>query len=296
MHAIIEPCESVHASRKLGIGGSLAAAVTGLSRHKTKHAALADLLGLTPQAEPTRPMRIGTLSQDLIKAEYEIETGCKVIVPGDKVIYKHPKHPWMICHPDGLINGQPKGAEFKVAGQHSWHEWGEPEYTQVPQEYYVQSLHCMIVTGLRQWDLVVLIGTEIKIYPILWDEQQARDLFAAEKLFWTKHVINKEPLPADASDDCRMLMQWMYNDPSKDEEIPWADGEAATILNRLAMVKVNYEAEKANFEELKNKARALIGNLPGLRTDKIVAKWPADKNGDRSLRLTLVEELEGVAG
>lgn len=280
--------DSIAASHRTGIGGSLAAAVVGLSRHKTRHEALASILGLS-QFEPNEAMEIGTLSQPMLKILYERRVGKIGHVPGDEKTFRHPSHDWMICHPDWLEDhGRASGAEFKVAGLHAAKEWQDPAHCQVPQEYYVQCLHNMIVTGRRKWDLAVLLGTEFKIYPIQWSEEEARRLFAAEKDFWFRHVVNREPLPVDGSDGCRSLMTWMH--PENKEPLDWAVGDAATTLNYLAEVKSDLDAAKANFDELANKARGFIGNKDGLRTEQIVCTWKCRKDGVRVFRTELVNE------
>lgn len=274
--------DAIAESHKSGIGGGSAAAIIGLSRFKTRHDVLLEILGGAPRKETTPAMFIGKLCEPVLRELYENYMNTIGRVPGDDEVFRHSKHDWLIGHPDWVGYKEPRGAEFKIAGLHTFREWGDPKFCQVPPEYYVQCLHYMIVTGFRKWDLAVLIGTDFKVYPIEFDIKQAKALYAAELDFWTRYVVNKEPLPIDHTESCRHFLSWQFK--ADTAPLDFATGDTAAMLNRLAEQLKEFEATELNVLELKNKARAAIGERAGLKTDKIECRWEANKNGVRSFR------------
>lgn len=293
MHARVKQID-FHASFQTGIGGSSAAAVCGLSRHRTAHEVLLSIKGAKRPDEQSDAMWLGKEIEPVIRAFYKRKTGIEIYAPGDSRLYVHPKHEWMVCHPDGFeVDESGDLLEVKFPGRHNFHEWGEVEYTQVPQEHLCQCYHNMMVCGVPRCKLVVMLCNELRIYPVQLDKEIAASIFVKEQEFWTRHVIGNEPLPADGSEGCREYLTWLH--PHHKEPMDWASGEAARDINELARQLEDFDAAKANCEELKNKIRAHIGDKEGLRTDKLIVTWRADVNGKKSLRTKSVKELEGVA-
>jgi len=276
---------NIRDAHKTGIGGSGAGALFGVG-FKTVHELYADCLGLLPEKEPSLAMQIGTHNEPFIRQWYEKKTG-KTGAPTETI--RKSEMPWMIAHLDWMPLGEKdRFAEFKVAGLHSAKEWGDAANGQVPLQYYLQGLHYSIVTGIPEWDLVVLLGTEIKIYPCKQDEELAKELIERERYFWHEHVLKQTPPPIDHTEECGKLINWIH--PKNTKPLEWADGEAARLLNTLAKVAVNFEAEKQNFAELKNKITALIGDKDGLKTSEIQVTWKARKDGVRVFNTKLTEE------
>lgn len=303
MHAKVEIID-FKASHRRGIGGSSAAAVCGVSRHRTKHEVLMALKG-AKDIEQTDAMWLGKQLEDDMHRFYERKTGKVVYSPGDDVLYIHPTYEWLVCHPDGFAHDgprevvkyakDPKGTllEFKIAGFHNRAEWGDPAFCQVPQEYLCQCYHNMLVCGVQKCELVVLLGTELEIYPIELDKNLAASMFRKEQDFWTRHVVGNEPLEADGSEGCRDYLTWLH--PQHKEPLAWAEGDAARDINLLAGQLEIYDAAKLNCDELKNKIRAHIGDREGLRTERMICTWKANVKGVKSFRTELVDVAEGVA-
>lgn len=281
--------------RVLSIGGSTSAAAAGLSRYSTRHAAYARIMGLEPATPPNLAQRIGTYNETFMREWYAEHEG-RVVDAGyadhrDEP-FRNPDYPFMHAHFDGLVLDDAhrllKGVEFKVAGLHTAKDWGDPEHTQVPQEYYIQCLHSMILAGVKTWDLVVMLGTDIKIYPLAYDEEAADGLVHALRTFYEKHLLPGIPPEPDGSEDCKNLMGWLYE--QKDDAIDFANDEELKTLRLLAEVHRNLEAEEDNYAELANKTKALIGERAGLRFDGGKVTWKARKDGVRVFRVDFDED------
>lgn len=270
-----------------GLGGTAAAAIMGYSRFKTRYDVYAECLGIKPDTETSDAMRVGTHNEPLIRDWYERESGRK----GAPQFLRHPTIPWMLGNLDWLADDKKTFAEFKVAGLHSWRDWGDPERGQVPQEYYFQGLHYALLTGIRQWDFVVLIGTEFRRYPQSWNESLAGRLYEAERRFWVEHVETKTPPPIDHSDSCACLMGRLY--PSDKQDVRMVEtSEEAAALAHLADCKRNREAEEGNYQEACNHVKAMLKDGAGLKSDACQVTWKANKKGTRVFRVTLKEESE----
>jgi predicted phage-related endonuclease len=271
----------IAASHRTGIGGSGAAALFGCG-FKTLHEFYAECVGIAPKFETSLPMAIGNHNEPFIREWYEKEIGMK----GGPKFFRHHEHDWMLGHVDWISDDGTKFAEFKVAGLHSQYEWGNPKYAQVPMGYLLQGMHYSILTGLKEWDFVVMIGTEIRIYPCKYDLEIAAELIAREKYFWENHVVPRVPPPPDHSKECEGVLRWTYKQTS--EDVPWAEGAEDRLLNTLAMVETNLEAEEKNYQEIRNKVMEAIGNRAGLKNSKIQVTWKANKAGSRVFKTKLI--------
>jgi predicted phage-related endonuclease len=287
--------DAIAQAHRTGIGGSGASIVWNVNPHRNVHDLYMECLGLGDEFKPSLAMDIGTHFEPFIRQWYEKKVERKGAAT-DTIRSK--EYPWMIAHLDWISTDWEKGessrfAEFKVAGFHNARDWGSPESCQVPLNYFLQGLHYSIVTGIKEWDLVVLLGTDIKVYPCTYDADLAAELIAKEKHFWHSHVLAKVPPPIDGSESCRQLLGQIY---TKDRTpIEWAEGETQRLLNLYAEVLNNFKAEEGNKKELENKIRSAIGERAGLKTDRVKITWKARKDGVRVFRPVLVDEMEGVA-
>lgn len=284
------------------IGGSLAAAVCGIGA-RNKHTAYARLLGLEPEGEGSEAMWWGTRIEPIMAERYTN----KFCAPHGLVLNRSfadhegpgidsPEYEWMSVHPDGLVFGAPvprhevgggplKGAEFKVAGFHAAREWGEQG--QVPEEYYLQCLHAMVCTNLRTWDLCVLLGTEMKLYTLEYDDGIAQVLIENERKFWEEHLLPNVAPPADGSDACTNLMKWRF--PRDTKPLDFVDTNDLALFRQLFETHKNLGAEEENYAQLSNQCKAIIGDREGLRWDGGRVLWRANKKGVRSFRIDAEE-------
>ena len=148
--------------RKGGIGASEIAAVCGLDPSKRPievyEAKVDGVVG-----ESSEHAEWGQAMEPLIADWYARHCGARLI---DCPTLAHPTVQWMLATPDRIWEDLSRGVEVKNVGENMSFHWrsgpgGEPDYVraQVHQQ--------MMVTGIKQWDIVACIGgLPPVIYPV----------------------------------------------------------------------------------------------------------------------------------
>lgn len=186
--------------RRHGIGGSDAAAIARLNPYSSPYLVYLDKTGALPEKEDTEKMRLGRDLEDYVARRFCEETGKKV--KHCHYVLAHSRRSYMLANVDRLIVGENAGLECKTTSVLNLKRFKGGEY---PEEYYVQCVHYMAVTGAERWYLCVLVlGEGLKTFTIERDEQEIESLIALESAFWNDHVIAKvppEPIGMDAESD-----------------------------------------------------------------------------------------------
>lgn len=152
--------------RQRRIGGSDASALIGMNPWKTKAQLWDDKVAGIRQEISSPAIEYGTKAEEHIRELFKLKhPGLDVQYEGD-VILDSKQYDWMAYSPDGLIlDGELKGIwECKthlVHGKLDYAEW----YDRIPNAYYIQILHGLIVTG---FDFVILTAE------LRWPDAQAR--------------------------------------------------------------------------------------------------------------------------
>lgn len=202
--------------RKTGIGGSDVAAVLGLSPWKTPYQLWQEKTGkVEEKTDPKKEwrFRVGHDLEESLAQRFMEDTGYKVEVRN--TMYRHRGHDCLIANIDRYIVGQRSVLECKTTEPYLKKDWGNAGTDAVPQNYLLQVLHYMYVTGYSQEPahLVVTFGFwDYRHYIIQYDRELAE--FAAERCveFWEKHVLKDIPPPATVHDD---LDDIYHADPRK---------------------------------------------------------------------------------
>lgn len=256
MSVIAELSPEQRALRTQGLGASEVAAVLGLDPYKT---ALDVFLEKTGQADPlpeNRFMRWGKRLEAVIVDEYQDTHPSVQIVPSDTVVGPET---WMLATPDRLVSDPMRvgaaltwGLECKSRGHFNTDAWGEPGTDEVPHAVAVQCHWGMLVTGLRRWDVAVLLGgNDYREYTLYWDDAIALELVARTRAFWFDHVVAKvhPPFTGAPSDHAFLLKTY----PEHTSELAVATpevGEWATLLQVHRAAIGRHEVEKERLEAL----------------------------------------------
>ena len=141
--------------RRKYIGGSDIAAVMGMSRWKTP---LKLWLEKTGECEPVdlskvEAVQLGSELEEFVAQKFSKETGKQV--RKQSKMYVHKDYPFMIAHVDRLITGTDEILECKTCGSHKKDEW---EGEDIPQEYVLQVIWYLGITGKKKAYIAVLIG------------------------------------------------------------------------------------------------------------------------------------------
>ncbi len=260
------------ALRRQGLGASEVAAVLGLDPFST---ALDVYLEKTGQAAPfpeNRFMRWGKRLEAVIADEYAEQHPEYRLRPSGTLVGPEP---WMLATPDRLIVDQDglaslgdrvaagdmdepeavaaattHGLECKSRGHFNADAWGETGTDEVPHSVAVQCHWGMIVTGLRRWDVAVLLGgNDYREFTLTWDDAIALELVARARAFWFDHVLAKVHPPFTGADsDHRFLLKTYPGHTGEMVPATPEVGEWATLLQVHRAAIETHEAEKSRLE------------------------------------------------
>lgn len=212
--------------RKLGIGGSDASVVCGISRYKSTVELWLDKTGQLPAQEAGEAAYWGRQLEALVRAEFTKRTGIEVIHTSQ--LLQSEEHPFMLANLDGICEVPDYGTcifEAKTASAYKASEWDDS----IPDEYQLQIQHYMAVTGYAGTYIAVLIGGNTFRWKFVErDEELISMLIELETDFWN-HVQDCTAPPLDGSDaSAKFLAERFPNSKPKSQiTLP---GEAADLL------------------------------------------------------------------
>jgi putative phage-type endonuclease len=237
-------------ARRLGLGGSDIASVLGINPFKTAYEVYEEKVeGKIVDLSHNEKVIWGNLLEEPIAKRYEQITNCPVFCTG---MVKHSKYPFLLAHPDRIMLGR-KGLEIKAVGEHTKHLWGEPGSQVIPEYYYAQIAHYLLVLDYAEWDIAVLIGgQELRTYTFIRDKEFDEIIIEAGSKFWQDHVTKKCPPEKDYSNEniqqlikrkCHLVSEESINLP--DEYIPVAEilEEAKEHIKHYEKIKKASEAK-----------------------------------------------------
>ena len=263
------------AARRLGIGGSDAPAILGVSPWLTPFDVWADKTGLQDGVVvETEPMRWGTIMEPLVRAEYERVTGLCVHVVGD--IQRHPQHPWMLGSLDGRAED---GRIVEIKTTRNGQGWGEPGTDEIPLHYLPQVHHYLIVTGAPLADVVVLIGgSDFRIYHVEPDPELHGQIIEAEAQFWDRVQRQQPPEAVTLRDAVR---RWGRLERAG---AVTASTEVIAAVEALRSLKAEADAIEARQEAAKAVVMKVLGDVGDSLFDDaghLLATWKLSKGASR---------------
>jgi putative phage-type endonuclease len=188
--------QQIIASHRRGIGSSRAAMACGVAPPTwgDRLKVYAELCGLLPiEDEPQDgPLYWGTVLEPIVAAEYaKRNPHCELAIPR---LHVSVEFPWMLAHCDRITDD---GKIVECKASDSSHGWGEPGTDDIPDNYLVQVMHQMVVTGLRVADVPVLFGNRaFAIYTVEYSPRLANLIIEQERHLWER-VQRREPPPPD---------------------------------------------------------------------------------------------------
>ena len=182
--------------RRLGIGGSDASVVCGISRYKSPVELWMDKTGQLPHQEAGEAAYWGTLLEPFVRSEFTKRTGIGVTHKNE--LLQSEEYPFMLANLDGICEVSDYGTcvfEAKTASAYKAEEWEDS----IPDEYQIQVQHYLAVTGYAGTYIAALIGgNTFKWKFIERDKELISMLIELEKDFWN-HVQTRTPPPLDGS-------------------------------------------------------------------------------------------------
>jgi len=216
-----------HAERRRMIGGSDAPAVVGLSPFKGAYQVWAEKVGkVEPDELEGEHLELGLVIEPYMAGKYARQTGLAVIGARDLPrggLCMHKTWPWMGCHLDAEIHGDPRGVgvfQIKSTGFDD-EEWqhGAPDHVVIQTQHEMECrgaswgvigvlfgaplLHTRFIELDKQKELIeVVMDAEANLWRMVetGEEPPARgiDLKALKRMY--PNVLNTEEvdLPAEA--------------------------------------------------------------------------------------------------
>lgn len=186
-----------------GIGASEAAAAIGVNPYTPPIKAWRVLTGRDPAFEGNEATFWGQTLEAVIRAHYVERNGVIVHVPPTSLW--HPMLPWLKAMPDGIVINENHeqlyvAPQVKSVGLRQADRWRDE---QVPEEYIIQAVVEMAVTGLERLDFAVLIGAQqYEQRTVLRDRELEEMVLEQLGVFW--RCVEEDRAPAlDDSDAYR---------------------------------------------------------------------------------------------
>ncbi|WP_160208107.1 YqaJ viral recombinase family protein [Anaerotruncus colihominis] len=132
--------------RRLGIGGSDASVVCGISRYKSPMELWLDKTNQLRDQEVGEAAYWGTQLEALVRKEFTKRTGIEVHLV--KQLLQSEEYPFMLANLDGVCEHPDLGTcvfEAKTASAYKASEWEDS----IPAEYMLQLQHYLSVTGYK---------------------------------------------------------------------------------------------------------------------------------------------------
>lgn len=254
--------------RKQGLGASEVAAVLGLDPYRTALDVYLEKIGEAPTFEGNRFTHWGNRLEALIADEYaSLHPDVALKTSGTQI----GPEPWMLATPDRVVfSGQEPpaagdvwGLECKSRGHFATDLWGESGTDEVPHSVAVQCHWGMVVTGMRRWDVAVLLGgNDYREYTLVYDEAIALEVVARARAFWHDHVLAKVHPPFTGAESDHKFLFRTY--PTHTDEMVAATPAIGETLAMLQVVRASlkkYEEEKSQLEA---QVKEFIGDRLGI--------------------------------
>lgn len=198
--------------RRMGIGGSDAAAIVGLSKYSSAFSVYLDKIGLLPEQEDNEAMRQGRDLEEYVARrfiEHMQNEGTSKKVKNCNFILQHQQYEYLLANVDRLIVGENAGLECKTTSVYNNTDFQGGD---IPLSYYVQCQHYMAVTGADKWYLAILVLNKgFYVFCIPRKEEEIQSLIVAECDFWQNNVLARcEPNP-DGSEKATEVIKKLYS-------------------------------------------------------------------------------------
>ncbi len=268
--------DDVKTNRHLYIGGSDIAAVMGMSRWKTPLKLWAEKTQKIAAADlsSVEAVELGADLEEFVAWKFTQKTGKAVRRAGK--VYSHPDYPYMVAHIDRLVTGTDELLECKTCSAFKKDEWNNED---IPQEYILQVMWYLGITGRKVGYIAVLIGGQaFKYKQIEFDQEMFASMVEAAKEFW-RHVEDKTPVMVMAADDDTLKELYPEQTDTFIELFPTDDKKAEITQNfedNIAHLQELKGQKKDIEEEIKQKEaviKDIIKDNLGIKTPKYKVTW-----------------------
>jgi len=256
-------------TRRSFLGGSDAAGVLGLSRWTTPLQVWAEKTGQVEREDISGKLnvKLGTRLEEAVAELFCEATGFKVRRVNETIF--HEEHEFLAANIDRRVVGDDSILECKTTSAWNAKAW---EGEEIPQEYIIQCLHYLAVTGMRKAYIAVLIGNQdFKWKEIDRDEKTIASIVEQEVKFWNEFVIPKVmPTRIMASDSETLLS--LFPEAQPQTVLPLTDDILKVIENRNSMIADSKSLE-AHIDQAENEIKAFLGENEAAESQTFFVSW-----------------------
>lgn len=263
-------------ARSMGIGGSDAGVVMGISPFKSRLQLWHEKANKKIDVDSSENLRfkLGKMLEPIIADEYTKKTGRKLEI---RPIKAHPKYDFILASIDREIVGDERGPgilEMKTKGQFvDWH--GED----IPMYYMMQLQQYLEVYGYSWGSFAIFdMGTQVlTVIDVDKDEKLVSDMIKEETLFWDL-VKNNTPPGPDESKACERFLREHYKESYDITMDLTDDDEAIKWATALRQAKDDIKIAEIVETEAKNHLMAIMGNAERGTGGTFNITWKAPKD------------------
>lgn len=220
------------AERRKSIGGSDAAAILGLNDYVSAFSLWCEKTGksIPPDVSGKEAVRLGNDLEQYVADRWCEATGKKV--RRCNYLMRDSAFPFAHADVDRLVIGENAGLECKTTT--SWDIAAKLRAGEIPERWYCQMVHYMMVTGAERWYLGALVfGVGFFRMELARNEDEIVALRAAESKFWDM-VCAGTPPETDGAQATTEAIRTIYADsvPGKSVELD-AVGQHVELYNAL---------------------------------------------------------------
>lgn len=254
--------------RRRGIGGSDAAAVCGLNPYVTPYTLWADKTGRLSAKEENEAMRQGHDLESYVASRFEEYSGKRV--RRKNFLLQHDTYDFVTANIDREVVGEKAGLECKTTSVLNLKKFKHGEY---PDQYYVQCVHYLAVTGYEKWYLAVLILNQgFHVFEIKRDEEEIQALLEAERNFWESYVVPDLAPPVDGYKSTTESIHSVFSDAAGECELTCGQ----TIKKYLALKETRKGLDR-EIERLEQEIKTEMGENETGYCGIYTVRWPKQK-------------------
>lgn len=255
-------------NKEITIGGSEISVVMGLNRWKTPLRLWAEKTAkiITQDISDREYIQLGNELEDFVAKRFSKLSGKKV--RRDSKTFKYKKYPYMMGHIDRRVVGTDELLECKTCNAWKAHEW---EGEEIPQEYILQVMWYLGVTGMSKGYIAVLIGGNKFVWKeITFDNELFEQMVEAAKNFVEYH-IKEDVAPIAISGDSSTLSR-LYLEQTE-AIIESKDSDVNTLIDEIQALKRVIDNAETEKEGKEAKLKQIIGSAEGIQTPTYKVTW-----------------------
>jgi putative phage-type endonuclease len=272
--------EAQKKERLLGIGGSEAHYITGLSPYKSPVEVYLAKTGEVEEEDiSSEAMYWGNNLEKTVADEYANRTGVEVEKPEHALV--HPEYYWLRCNLDFYVKGMPVVGECKTVGYFNNEIWGDEGTETIPDQYLFQCMHNAIVSeafyNTERVDLPVLGGGKgglrFRIYQYERNRKLEERYIDISRKFWQEHVEKGIPPEPTSREDAALL--W----PDNSDENIVANSNVMEALSGIKAIKAAIKKLKEEEEKKEAEIATFMKDAAAiLDTDgQVLATWKSQE-------------------